>query len=96
MLDYIQTIDISSMGSKLRALRAQKALSQGAAASQAGISRQRLNDIETGRATNLELRTLQKLLNVYAMQLALISDQPAPDLNQIRYQRNMADRHKTP
>ena len=95
MLDYIQTIDLGSFGEKLRQLRLEKLHSQEEAASLAGISRQRLNDIENGRAKNLGLRTLQRLLAVYGMQLAFIPDQPTPDLNQILFQKEMANRRKS-
>jgi transcriptional regulator with XRE-family HTH domain len=46
---------------KLRRLREAADLSQAAAASAAGVTRQRWNDIESGRKTNIELDTLEAI-----------------------------------
>ncbi len=43
---------------KLKQARERKGMSQAAAAAKAGVSRQRWNDIESGRKVNIELDTL--------------------------------------
>jgi transcriptional regulator with XRE-family HTH domain len=71
------------LGATLRRLRRDSGLTQGAASAAAAMSRSRLAAIECGHATNLELGTLQKLLDVYGAELHVEARSPRRTLNQI-------------
>ena len=72
-----------TLGSALRGLRKQRGLTQVSAAKTAGIARSRLAAIESGEAGNLELLTLQRLLDVYNAELHVEPRAPRRTLNQI-------------
>lgn len=76
-------VELQNLGGTLRELRRQRQLTQEAAATAAAMSRSRLAAIESGQAANLELATLQKLLNVYEAELHIEPRTPRRTLNQI-------------
>lgn len=76
-------LEPNNLGENLKRLRRDCGLTQGAAATAATLSRSRLAAIESGRATNLELGTLQKLLDVYGAELHVETRTPRRTLNQI-------------
>lgn len=73
----------ASISQTLVDLRKQSALTQVAAAERAEISRSRLAAIERGQSANLELNTLQKLLDAYGAELHIETRTPRRTLNQI-------------
>lgn len=76
-----------NLGETLRHLRKESGLTQGDAAGAAALSRSRLAAIESGQATNLELGTLLKLLDVYRAELHVEPRTPRRTLNQILRER---------
>jgi len=76
-------LEPDNLGETLKRLRRDSGLTQGAAAVAAALSRSRLAAIEAGQATNLELTTLQKLLEVYGAELRVEPRTPRRTLNQI-------------
>lgn len=76
-------IEPQTIGAALRALRLQRQLTQLSAATAAAMSRSRLAAIESGQSANLELTTLQKLLDVYGAELHVEPRSPRRSLNQI-------------
>ena len=81
-------LEAHQLGTVLRQLRQQRKLTQQAAADQAKLARSRLAALESGHATNLELTTLQKLLDVYDAEIRIEPRTPRPSLNQILRDRD--------
>lgn len=83
MGDIIDLDTMADMASLIKAARRQQKLTQAEAAARAGISRQHFSDIETGKATRLELPTLLRVLT--ALHLRLRVEPGNPEVNSRHY-----------
>lgn len=83
-------LENAQAGPILLALRHKRNLTQKEAAARAKLSRSRLAALEGGAATNIELNTLLKLLDVYEAEIRIEPKTPRPTLNQIMRERELA------
>jgi transcriptional regulator with XRE-family HTH domain len=72
-----------ALAAVLRAARMCLKRRQRDAAAMANISRQHLSEIENGKAVNLELPTLLRLLSSYGLVLTITPVGPRPNLNDV-------------
>lgn len=85
MSDEISTP--ADLAESLKAARLQRGVTQAAASKAAGLSRQHLSEIESGKALNIELPTLLRLLASYGLCLRIEPASARPTLNQILRER---------
>ena len=76
------SLDLQTLPQQLRALREASGRTQREVAALARLSRPRLAGLESGAQPNVELATLQRLLDVYGMALHLQPRSPRKSLNQ--------------
>jgi len=76
-------MDLFKIGAIIQKQRQQQNLSQAALAAAAGVSRLTVNLVENGKAAELGVRKLERLLNVLGLELSVRDHSPTPTLDEL-------------
>lgn len=79
-------MDFQDLGGQIRALRSERGFSQQQLAEHLHISRVTLNSLETGRAGDVGVRKVMKVLDYLGYELAIREKSPFPTLEELREQ----------
>ncbi|WP_404418481.1 helix-turn-helix domain-containing protein [Marinospirillum sp.] len=79
-------MDFLELGGQIRALRREQGFSQQQLAEHLQISRVTLNSLETGRAGDVGVRKVIKVLDYLGHELAIREKSPFPTLEELREQ----------
>ncbi len=77
-------MEYKDLGEQISLLRRQQKISQQVLADQVGISRATLNALEGGRATDVGLRKVIKVLNYLGFELAIREKSAFPTFEELR------------
>ena len=77
-------MDFLELGQRIRALRREQGISQQQLAEHLQISRVTLNSLETGRAGDVGVRKVIKVLDYLGYELAIREKSPFPTLDELR------------
>ena len=91
-MDFTST----TLNQDLRSLRTAARYTQAEAAKAARLSRSRLAALESGAATNIELATLLRLLDLYGMELHARPRTPRKSLNRVMQEAAERERAEAP
>ena len=75
---------MESIGLTIKSLRKQKGLSQTALARQLGMSRSTISSIENNTVTEIGIRKVEAILNVFGYTLAAVAQRRRPTLDQLK------------
>ncbi|MGE8408938.1 MAG: helix-turn-helix domain-containing protein [Pseudomonas sp.] len=75
---------MESIGLTIKSLRKQKGLSQAALARQLGMSRSTISSIENNTVTEIGIRKVEAILNVFGYTLAAVAQRRRPTLDQLK------------
>lgn len=77
-------MDFLELGQQIRQLRQQQGITQQLLAEHLQISRMTLNSIETGRAGDVGIRKVMKVLDYLGFELSIREKSPLPTLEELR------------
>lgn len=77
-------MDFLELGQQIRQLRQQQGITQQLMAEHLQISRMTLNSIETGRAGDVGIRKVMKVLDYLGFELSIREKSPLPTLEELR------------
>ena len=75
---------MESIGLAIKNLRKQKGFSQTALARQLGMSRSTISSIENNTVTEIGIRKVEAILNVFGYTLAAVAQRRRPTLDQLK------------
>lgn len=77
-------VDYQELGKTIASLRKQQKVSQQTMADHLGVSRATINALENGRAGDVGVRKVMKILDYLGYQLAIRDKSPFPTLEELR------------
>lgn len=77
-------MDIQTLGQQIRNLRRQRHISQQLMAEHLAISRTTLNTLESGKAGDIGVKKIIKILDYLGMELSLREKSPFPTFEELR------------
>lgn len=77
-------MDFLELGQQIRQLRQRQGITQQLMAEHLQISRMTLNSIETGRAGDVGIRKVMKVLDYLGFELSIREKSPLPTLEELR------------
>ncbi|MBE0507360.1 MAG: helix-turn-helix domain-containing protein [Marinospirillum sp.] len=86
-------MDFLELGQQIRQLRQQQGITQQLLAEHLQISRVTLNSIETGRAGDVGIRKVMKVLDYLGFELSIREKSPLPTLEEL-HAAVLAERHR--